>query len=153
MMRRFVVAALLAIFFPAAAQTAPIHVAYSAISGAIAPLWVAQEGEYFRREGLDTQLLYIGGGSLLIQSMLGGDVSFAYGPSVPVVNASLRGADIVLIANTGNAMVFSIMSRADIKSPAELKGKKIGVTRLGGSTDLALDFALERWGVQRRELT
>ena len=54
-------------------------------------LWVAQEGGYFKREGLDTELLYIGGGSLLIQSMLSGEVPFAYGPSVPVINASLRG--------------------------------------------------------------
>jgi NitT/TauT family transport system substrate-binding protein len=128
---------------------ASIHVAYSAISGAMAPLWVAQDADYFRREGLETKLLYIGGGSLLIQSMLGGDVQLAFGPSVPVVNASLRGADLVLIANTGNAMVFSIMSRPEIKNPLDLKGKKVGVTRLGGSTDLALDFALERWGLQR----
>jgi ABC-type nitrate/sulfonate/bicarbonate transport system substrate-binding protein len=133
----------------ASASSASIQVAYSAISGAMAPLWVAQDGDYFRREGLETQLLYIGGGSLLIQSMLGGDVQFAYGPSVPVVNATLRGADLVLIANTGNAMVFSIISRPEIKNPPDLKGKKIGVTRLGGSTDLALDFALERWGLQR----
>ncbi|MGH7768491.1 MAG: ABC transporter substrate-binding protein, partial [Candidatus Binatia bacterium] len=133
---------------------ASIHVAYSAVSGAMAPLWVAQDADYFRREGLETKLLYIGGGSLLIQSMLGGDVQFAFGPSVPVVNASLRGADLVLIANTGNAMVFSIMSRPEIKNPLDLKGKKVGVTRLGGSTDLALDFALERWGLSRgRDVT
>jgi len=120
----------------------------------MAPLWVAQEADFFRREGLETQLLYIGGGSLLIQSMLGGDVQFAFGPSVPVVNASLRGSDLVLIANTGNAMIFSIISRPEVKSPSDLKGKKIGVTRLGGSTDLALDFALERWGLQRgRDVT
>jgi ABC-type nitrate/sulfonate/bicarbonate transport system substrate-binding protein len=146
--------ALLVILSAGPASAASIQVAYSAISGAMAPLWVAQDGEYFRREGLETQLLYIGGGSLLIQSMLGGDVQFAYGPSVPVVNAGLRGADLVLIANTGNAMVFSIMSRPEIKSPSDLKGKRVGVTRLGGSTDLALDFALERWGLVRgRDVT
>ena len=68
---------------------APLRIAYSAISGAMSTLWVAQEGGYFKREGLDTELLYIGGGSLLIQSMLSGDVPFAYGPSVPVINATL----------------------------------------------------------------
>jgi NitT/TauT family transport system substrate-binding protein len=140
--------------FAAPGSAAPLHIAYSAISGAMGPLWVAQDGGYFRREGLETELLYIGGGSLLIQSMLGADVQFAYGPSVPVVNAALHGADLVLIANTGNAMVFSIMARPEIKTPADLKGKKIGVTRLGGSTDLALDFALERWGLMRgRDVT
>jgi len=138
------------IFFLArGVEAAPLRISYSAISGAMSSLFVAQEGGYFKREGLDTELLYIGGGSLLIQSMLSGDVPFAYGPSVPVINASLRGADLVLIGNTGNALVFSIMSRPEIKQPAQLKGKKVGVTRLGGSTDWALDLALKQWGLER----
>lgn len=149
MLRAFCATVLSIFFCASAAFGATVQVAYSAISGAMAPLWVAQEGDFFRREGLEAELLYIGGGSLLIQSMLGGNVQLAYGPSVPVINASLRGSDLVLIANTGNAMVFSIMSGPEIKNPRELRGKKIGVTRLGGSTDLALDFALRKWGIQR----
>jgi len=136
-----------------AVEAAPLRVAYSAISGAMSSLWVAQEGGYFKREGLEVELLYIGGGSLLIQSMMSEDVPFAYGPSVPVINASLRGADLVLIGNTGHSLVFSIMSRPEIKQPANLKGKKVGVTRLGGSTDWALDAALKQWGLERREIT
>jgi ABC-type nitrate/sulfonate/bicarbonate transport system substrate-binding protein len=143
---------LIALFLPSVVAAAPLRIAYSAISGAMASLWVAQEGGYFKHEGLDTELLYIGGGSLLIQSMLSGDVPFAYGPSVPVINATLRGADLALIGNTGNSLVFSIMSRPEIKQPLQLKGKKIGVTRLGGSTDWALDVALKQWGIERREL-
>src|ERR1700752_2956755 len=131
------------------ASAAPLRIAYSAISGSMSSLWIAHEGGYFKREGLDTELLYIGGGSLLIQSMLSGDVPFAYGPSVPVINASLRGADLVLIGNTGNSLVFSVMSRPEIKQPANLKGKKVGVTRLGGSTDWALDAALKQWRLER----
>jgi len=146
----FVVASLfVATLLPRALNAAPMRISYSAISGAMASLWVAQEGGYFKREGLDTELLYIGGGSLLIQSMLSGDVPLAYGPSVPVINASLRGSDLVLIGNTGNSLVFSIMSRPEIKQPAQLKGKKVGVTRLGGSTDWALDAALKQWGLER----
>ena len=152
--RRFNILApiMIAMFLPGVVAGAPLRIAYSAISGAMATLWVAQEAGYFKRDALDTELLYIGGGSLLIQSMLSGDVPVAYGPSVPVINAALRGADLVFIANTGNALVFSIMSRPEIKQPANLKGKKIGVTRLGGSTDWALDAALKQWGIQRREL-
>ena len=151
--RRFaelVLIAFCAVSLPANdANAAPMRIAYSAISGAMSSLWVAQEGGYFKREGLDTELLYIGGGSLLIQSMLSGEVPFAYGPSVPVINASLRGADLTLIGNTGNALVFSIMSRPEIKQAAQLKGKKVGVTRLGGSTDWALDAATKQWGLER----
>ncbi|HUC98803.1 MAG TPA: ABC transporter substrate-binding protein, partial [Candidatus Polarisedimenticolaceae bacterium] len=84
---------------------------------------------------------------------ISGDVPFAYGPSVPVINASLRGADLVLVGNTGNSLVFSIMSRPEIQQPINLKGKKVGVTRLGGSTDWALDAALKQWGLERREIT
>jgi ABC-type nitrate/sulfonate/bicarbonate transport system substrate-binding protein len=142
----------LVLFLARGVSAAPIRISYSAISGAMSSLWVAQEAGYFKREGLDAELLYIGGGSLLIQSMLSGDVPFAYGPSVPVINASLRGADLVLIGNTGNSLVFSIMSRPEIKQPANLKGKRVGVTRLGGSTDWALDAALKHWGLERRDL-
>lgn len=151
---RFLVSLFLGILsLVSAVEAAPLRVAYSAISGAMSSLWVAQEGGYFKREGLDVELLYIGGGSLLIQSMISRDVPFAYGPSVPVINASLRGADLVLIGNTGNALVFSIMSRPEVKQPANLKGKRVGVTRLGGSTDWALDAALKQWGLERREIT
>lgn len=115
----------------------------------MAPLWTTEVGGFFRREGLDVELLYIGGGTLLVQSMLGGDVQFAYGPSVPVINAALRGSDLVFIANTGDTLIFSIMTKPVIKEPMDLKGKKVGVTRLGGSADLALEFALKRWGLQR----
>ncbi len=137
------------VLFLSQIEAAPIRVAYSAISGAMAPLWTTQEGEYFRREGLDIELPYIGGGTLLIQSMLGGDVQFAYGPSVPVVNSALRGSDLVFIANTGDTLIYSVMTRPEIREAGDLKGRKIGVTRIGGSADLALEYALKRWGLQR----
>src|SRR5689334_10848030 len=139
---RLPLAILFTLYCSCAASAATLHIAYSAISGAMAPLWVAQEGGDFRLEGLETELLYIGGGSLLIQSLLGGDVQFAYGPSVPVVNAALRGSDLVFIANTGDTLIFSVMTKPEIKEPPDLKGKKVGVTRIGGSADLALDYAL-----------
>ena len=127
MFARFLISLFLGILSLASAvEAAPLRVAYSAISGAMSSLWVAQEGGYFKREGLDVELLYIGGGSLLIQSMISGDVPFAYGPSVPVINASLRGADLVLIGNTGNSLVFSLITRPEIKQPANLKDKKVG---------------------------
>lgn len=154
MSARFLTSVFLGLFLVASAvEAAPLRIAYSAISGAMSSLWVAQEAGYFKREGLDVELLYVGGGSLLIQSMISGDVPFAYGPSVPVINASLRGADLVLIGNTSNSLVFSIISRPEIKQSANLKGKKVGVTRLGGSTDWALDAALKQWGLERREIT
>jgi NitT/TauT family transport system substrate-binding protein len=126
-----------------------VRVAYSAISGAMGPLWLAHDLGLFKRHGLDVQLLYIGGGSVVTQAILGGDVQFARVGANAVVQASSRGADLKMVANTINRLVFSLMSKPEIQSPADLKGRKIGVTRLGGSTDFALELALKKWSLRR----
>ena len=128
---------------------APVRVAYSSISGAMGPLWVAHDLGLFNRHGLDVQLLYIGGGSVVMQALLGGDVQFVRLGANAVVQASLRGAEMKMIANTINRLVFKLMAKPEIKTAADLKGKTIGVTRLGGSTDFALDLALKKWGLRR----
>jgi NitT/TauT family transport system substrate-binding protein len=132
-----------------AAQAEPIRLAYSAISGAMSPLWVAHDYGYFRRQELDVQLLYIGGGSVVTQALIGGDVQFVRLGANSVVQASLRGAGLKMIGNTINTLVFSLMARPENQTAKDLKGKKIGVTRLGGSTDFALDLALKQWGMRR----
>ena len=134
---------------PLTAQAELIRLAYSSISGAMAPLWVAQDYGYFRRHGLDVQLLYIGGGSVATQALLGGDVQLGRLGANSVVQASLRGASLKMIANTINTLMFSLMARPEIQTAKDLRGKKIGLTRLGGSTDFALDLALKKWGLRR----
>ncbi|MGH7770581.1 MAG: ABC transporter substrate-binding protein [Candidatus Binatia bacterium] len=137
-------------FFPARAGAAErVRIAYSAISGAMGPLWAAHDLGLFSRQGLDVQLLYIGGGSVVTQALIGGDVQFVRLGASAVMQASLRGADLKMIGNTINSLVFSLMTKPEIKAPGDLKGKKIGVTRLGGSTDFALDLALKKWHLRR----
>lgn len=142
-------ASLLLFLTAARSAAAPVRVAYSSISGAMGPLWVAHDLGLFNRQGLDVQLLYIGGGSVVMQALLGGDVQFVRLGANAVVQASLRGAEMKMIANTINRLVFKLMSKPEIKTAADLKGKSIGVTRLGGSTDFALDLALKKWGLRR----
>jgi NitT/TauT family transport system substrate-binding protein len=131
------------------ANAEQIRVAYSSISGAMGPLWAASDYGLFKRQGLDVQLLYIGGGSVVTQALLGGDVQFVRLGASAVMQASMRGADLKMIANTINRLVFTLMAKPEIKSPADLKGRKIGVTRLGGSTDFALDLALKKYNLKR----
>lgn len=140
---------LLAALPPARGNAVPVRVAYSSISGAMGPLWAASDYGLFKRQGLDVQLLYIGGGSVVTQALLGGDVQFVRLGASAVMQASMRGADLKMIANTINRLVFSLMAKPEIKSPADLKGRKIGLTCLGGSTDFALDLALKKWNLKR----
>ena len=145
----FLLMKLLFILSAGAAHSETIRIAYSAISGAMSPLWVAHDFGLFRWQGLDVQLLYIGGGSVVTQALLGGDVQFVRLGANAVIQSSLRGANLKMIANTINTLVFSLMSRPEIQTAKDLKGKKVGVTRLGGSTDFALELALKKWGLRR----
>ena len=137
------------LFFLAPAHAEKIRIAYSAISGVQLPLWLAQDKDLFKRQGLDTDLLYIGGGSVVVQAMLGGEVQFTRASAPGIVQASLRGAELVMIANTVNTLVYSVMTRPDVKGPEDLRGKKLGVTRLGGSTDFVVGLLAKKWKFQR----
>jgi len=131
------------------AHAAITRIAYSAISGSMTVLWVTQEQGLFKRQGLDTQLLYIGGGTVVTQALIGGDVQFVRLGAAAVIQASLRGAELKMISNTVNTLIFSLIAKPEIRSPQELKGKKIGLTRIGGSTDFALDLVLNKAGLRK----
>ena len=131
----------------AAAQR--INIAYSAITGSQAPLWVAKDAGIFKSHGLDVELIYISGGSIVTNALLAGNVQLArLGPNA-VVQASSRGANLKMIANTMNTLVTSLMVKPEIRTPKDLIGKRIGVTRLGGNVDYALDIFLKKNGLKR----
>ncbi len=139
-------------FSQGVARAAPIRIAYSSISGAMLPLWVAKDKKLFDKHGVDVELAYIRG--VAIEALLAGEVQFVRASPPAVVRSTLRGADLAIIANTINVAVFSLMTRPEISRPEDLKGKKIGVTSLGDSPDLVLSLLLDRWGLQRnRDLT
>ena len=131
------------------ADAGPLRIAYSSISGAMLPLWVAKERKLFDKYGVDVELAYIRG--VAIEALLAGEVQFVRASPPAVVRSTLRGADLAIIANTINVAVFSLMTRPEIHRPEDLKGKKIGVTNLGDSPDLVLSLLLERWGLQRNK--
>jgi ABC-type nitrate/sulfonate/bicarbonate transport system substrate-binding protein len=130
-------------------QAAPVRVAYSSISGAMLPLWVAKDKKLFDKQGVDVEVMYIRG--VAIEALLAGEVQFVRASPPSVVRSTIRGADLAIIANTVNVAVFSMMTRPEIKRPEDLKGKKIGVTNLGDSPDLVLSLLLERWGLNRNK--
>jgi NitT/TauT family transport system substrate-binding protein len=91
--------------------------------------------------------MYVRGVS--VEALLAGEVQFIRASPPSVVRSTLKGADLVVIANTINVPVFSLMTSSEIKRPEDLRGRKIGVTNLGDSPDLVLSLILEKWGLQR----
>jgi len=129
------------------AHAGPVRIAYSSISGAMLPLWVAKDKGLFEKHGVDVEVTYIRG--LAVEALLAGEVQFVRASPPAVVRSTLKGADLAIIANTINVPVFSLMTKPDIKKPDDLRGKKVGVTNLGDSPDLVLSLILEKWGLQR----
>jgi NitT/TauT family transport system substrate-binding protein len=125
-----------------------VNVAYSSISGNNAPLWVTQERGFFRKYGLDVQAILIESGTTAVQSLLSGEISFAHMAGAAVMQSNLRGADAVMIAGVVNTLIFQLYADKGISRPEQLKGKAVGVTRFGSSTDFAMRYALERYGLE-----
>ena len=137
------------------AQGRPISVrtAYSALSAGIGTLWLTHEEGHFKKHGLDSKLIYIRGGTTAVQSLLAGELQFGHLSPAPMMTAWAQGADFVWIGTTTHQMVFTLITESGITKGADLKGKKIGITRLGSASDLALRTALEQFGLNSKDVT
>ena len=133
---------------PAHGQGLPkIRAAYTSIAIQMDPIYIMKEMNLPRKQGLDVELLYIPVSSRAIQSALAGEIQFLTSAGVANVNANMAGGDFVGLTATLNTFIFKIVSKPEIKEIKELKGRKVGISRLGGVSDAAIRFALDRWGL------
>ena len=140
---------------PARTQTrpTPVRVAYSALSAGIGTLWLTHEQAIFRKHGLDSNLVYIRGGTTAVQALLAGEIQFGHLSPAPMMTAWAQGADFVWIGTTTHRMVFTLLTDNSTTRGAELKGKNIGITRIGLASDLAVRVALEHFGLSPKDVT
>ena len=124
-----------------------LRIAYSSISAAYTVIWVAHDAGYFVKEGLDSQIIFIGSATQLAQVLVAGDVDIASLGGGPVMAASLSGADLKVIGNNVNKLIFSLHAKPEIKSIEELRGKRIAVSRFGSSSDVAARHALRKYNL------
>jgi NitT/TauT family transport system substrate-binding protein len=130
-----------------------VRTAYSALSAGIGTLWLTQEEGYFKKYGLNSHLIYIRGGTTAVQALLAGEIEFGHLSPAPMMTAWAQGADFVWIGTTTHQMVFTLMANSSLARGADLKGKKIGITRLGSASELAVRAALEQFGLSARDVT
>ncbi len=111
------------------------------------PAWLAKETGIFEKNGLDLRLVYIVGGPTAVMTLISGDTPITHVGGVAVVRSNLKGSDVVLVAAGTVKPDFWLMSRRDIKTPAQLKGGTIGIGRFGGINDFILEFLLPKFGL------
>jgi len=110
-------------------------------------LWIAKEINLFPKYNLEAQLIYIPGGTVIIQSMLAGEANVANMAPPAALAAWVRGADLAVVASGVNRLLETIVTSTQINSPQELKGKRIGISRYGSLTDAALREALRHYNL------
>jgi len=141
-----------ALLFLAALLPAPIWaqskmmIPYSSLNANNAPFWIAQDKGMFKQNGLDVELVYANGSSL-VAAMLAGDASVAQVGGTPVVTANLRGANLVFLAATVNKILFQFFAGTGILRAEGLKGKTVAISRFGSGSDFALRLALNQLGL------
>lgn len=133
---------------PAKTPWEKIRAVYSAVGSSQTSLWIPYEAGIFRRHGLEVELLYVGGGSRAAQVILSGEVPMAMFSGASVVSANLAGGDLVTVASGMNVIPFFLVVGPGVRQVEDLKGKKIGITRFGSSTDFALRYAAEKWPIK-----
>ena len=138
------------------AQQAPltkVRMAYDGYSMTSAPLNYAMQQGIFKRFGLDITPTFIEGGSMLTQAVVGGSLDVAQNGYTPAIAAAVQGADVVIIGGIANTLPYQLVVKSGISSAEQLKGKSVGISRYGSSTDAAADFALKHLGLTRKDVS
>src|SRR5215471_4282609 len=101
----------------------------------------------FKKHGIHLELIYIPGGSLSVQALLGNSLDMLLAGGTPLVYAVLKGADLKFIAGLNNRMPYVLVARDGINSAEQLRGKKIGISRFGSNTDFVVKLAATQLGL------
>jgi ABC-type nitrate/sulfonate/bicarbonate transport system substrate-binding protein len=144
--RTWLILIFLSISTTAGAQ--PLRIAYTSIAVVYGPLWVTKEAGIFKKYGIDAEFIYIAGGPPSLQALIAGDVAIAFTAAGATVAANLSGSDAVLLGASIDSLPFELWSIPSIKEPAQLRGTKLGVSRIGATTDFVARYLLKKWGMQ-----
>lgn len=139
---------LVVLLLATAANAQPLRIAYTSIAVVYGPLWLTKEAGIFKKYGIDPEFIYIAGGPPSLQALIAGDVAIAFTAGGATVAANLAGSDVVLLGASIDSLPFELWSIPSIKEPAQLKGSKLGVSRIGATTDFVARYLLKKWGLQ-----
>ena len=123
-----------------------LRIGYGAPTVTMAPLWIAQEGNIFPRNGLDVEILYLES-ALVQRALIAGEIQFGEMTGALQSAPRLQGADVVMVAGFVDRLLFRFLARPEIRTAADLKGKRIGTSRYGAAIDRATRLLLSKLGV------
>jgi ABC-type nitrate/sulfonate/bicarbonate transport system substrate-binding protein len=144
----FLITTILCAFASSAHPATKISFPFTPISAASLPWWIAKEARYYEKYGLDVDMIYVGASPVIIQAMLGGQAFIGAGGGPPLVTNVLQGGDIVQVATTVPYAIQSLIVKPEIRTPADLTGKRIGISRLGAIPHYTLQAVIKLHNLQ-----
>lgn len=147
-LQNYFFAVMLIAVFAHASHAEPLRIAYTSIAVVYGPLWLTKDAGIFKKYNIDPEFVYIAGGPPSLQALIAGDVAIAFTAGGATVAANLSGSDVVLLGASIDSLPFELWSIAKIKEPSQLKGTRLGVSRIGATTDFVARYLLKKWGLQ-----
>lgn len=121
---------------------------YTAPVASMAPMWIAKEAGFFKKQGLEVRLVFIPSGPTGTTAILAGEADVGVIGGFAPIRAILGGAkDLVIIGESKNAIVATIVGKKEIATVQELKGKRLGIDRIGSNPDMFTQAALARFNM------
>jgi ABC-type nitrate/sulfonate/bicarbonate transport system substrate-binding protein len=142
----FSISLLLALPTSALAQSAKpqqLRLAVSTATPHNTPLWVAKDKMIFDKYGLDVQLIFVMGGALVTQMLAAGEIQIAANAPAALLGLVAGGEKVAMFIGISNTSPFTLISQPNIKNAADLKGKRLGTARFGGSSHVSALIALD----------
>ena len=131
---------------PHFAQVTTIRIAFNGFGGT-APLYLGTDAGIFKKQGLNLEMVFIPGGSLSLQALIGRSLDLLLTGGPPVINAYLQGAKIKIIGGVTNLLPYTFIVATGLRTAEQIKGKKIGISRFGSNTDYVVRLALDQLGL------
>ena len=139
----FVLILLLAFAAVGEGQVVPIKIAYATTSGIRLPLWIAEEAKLYDKYKLDAKLINIPSGNTAISALVSGEVDIISGSGSAAIVAAGRGLPVVIVGSFGST-TYKLVANPGV---TDLRGKVVGTSRIGATTDFALRRALSKLGL------
>lgn len=131
-----------------AGQSSSLTAFYTAPVVSMAPMWIAKEAGFFKKQGLDVKLVFIASGPLGTTAILSGDVDVGIIGGFAPIRAIAGGAkNLVMIGQSKNRMTGAIVGKKEIATVQDLKGKRLGIDRIGSNPDMFTQAALARFNM------
>jgi NitT/TauT family transport system substrate-binding protein len=125
------------------AQLVPIRISYATTSGIRSPLWIAEDARLFEKYGLDAKLINIPSGNTAISALVSGEVDVVSGSGSASIVAAGRGLPVIIIGSFGST-TYKLVANPGV---TDLRGKIVGTSRIGSTTDFALRRTLSMLGL------